>query len=133
MFHVVDWDKDKVIKSRYSNCNILDCDVEVEIVLQPFTGQIWLDNMDCSAVDEILDDCKFKPWGIHNCNHNDDVGVVCLPSELFFVFFSLNYHNACHVIKQSVSEDSQQLPPVENLTVTHAGPTSISIRWNVRN
>ena len=45
-------------------------------------GPIWLDNVNCNIEDEILDDCEFNPWGINNCNHRSDVGVICKPSEL---------------------------------------------------
>ena len=40
-------------------------------------GRIWLDNVDCSAEDEVLEDCNFNAWGSHNCDHSDDVGVIC--------------------------------------------------------
>ena len=45
-------------------------------------GQIWLDNVDCSSGDEVLEDCDSNDWGVHNCDHFDDVGVVCQPSKL---------------------------------------------------
>ena len=45
------------------------------------TGPIWLDNVNCNIRDEILDDCEFNPWGINNCNHRSDVGVICKPSK----------------------------------------------------
>ena len=40
-----------------------------------------MDNLDCGAGDEVLDDCDFNGWGIHNCFHSDDIGVVCRPSK----------------------------------------------------
>ena len=40
-----------------------------------------MDNVDCIPGDEVLEDCDFDGWGIHDCNHNDDVGVVCSPSK----------------------------------------------------
>ena len=40
-----------------------------------------MDNVQCSAGDEVLDDCDFNGWGVHNCDHSDDIGVVCYPSE----------------------------------------------------
>ena len=50
-------------------------------VIYNITGQIWLDNVNCRAGDEVLDDCDFNDWGVHNCGHYDDVGVVCRSSE----------------------------------------------------
>ena len=42
-----------------------------------------MDNVDCGAGDEVLDDCDFNGWGVHNCDHFDDIGVMCNPSEWF--------------------------------------------------
>ena len=44
-------------------------------------GPIWLDNVDCSDSVEILDDCDFNDWGVHDCHHSDDVGVICVSGE----------------------------------------------------
>ncbi len=46
------------------------------------TGRIWLDNVRCIGNAAILDDCRFSPWGQHDCDHDDDVGVMCVPSKL---------------------------------------------------
>ena len=43
-------------------------------------GPIWLDDVGCSSNNEILDDCYFRGWGVHNCGHFKDVGVVCRSS-----------------------------------------------------
>ncbi len=41
-------------------------------------GPIWMDNVDCSRGHEILEDCDFNGWGVHNCQHDADIGVICL-------------------------------------------------------
>ena len=46
----------------------------------PGTGQIWLDNVNCHSSAERLDRCTSHGWGVHNCDHNEDAGVVCAPS-----------------------------------------------------
>ena len=43
------------------------------------TGQIWLDNVNCTGTEARLIDCPANSPGSHNCNHNEDVGVVCQP------------------------------------------------------
>ncbi|XP_062511758.1 deleted in malignant brain tumors 1 protein-like [Corticium candelabrum] len=44
---------------------------------RPGSGSIWMDNVRCSASDLRLRDCSFRGWGSHNCDHSDDVGVIC--------------------------------------------------------
>ncbi|WAR30356.1 C163B-like protein, partial [Mya arenaria] len=41
-------------------------------------AQIWLDDVGCAGSEQSIADCSHRmPWGSHNCNHDDDVGVVC--------------------------------------------------------
>ncbi|XP_072047815.1 scavenger receptor cysteine-rich domain-containing protein DMBT1-like [Amphiura filiformis] len=41
------------------------------------TGEIWLDNVGCSGSENTLGECRHNGWGIDNCDHNDDAGVIC--------------------------------------------------------
>ena len=41
------------------------------------TGQIWLDNVNCRGTESMLSSCSASSWGVHNCNHREDAGVVC--------------------------------------------------------
>ncbi|XP_035164677.1 deleted in malignant brain tumors 1 protein-like [Oxyura jamaicensis] len=40
-------------------------------------GRIWLDDVKCSGRESALSKCVARPWGVHNCNHGEDAGVVC--------------------------------------------------------
>uniref|UniRef100_A0A8V5GVV8 Soluble scavenger receptor cysteine-rich domain-containing protein SSC5D n=1 Tax=Melopsittacus undulatus TaxID=13146 RepID=A0A8V5GVV8_MELUD len=41
------------------------------------TGPIWLDNVGCTGQETDFFQCPAKMWGIHNCHHGEDAGVVC--------------------------------------------------------
>ena len=40
-------------------------------------GQIWLDNLQCSGSEMSLDNCTHRGWGVHNCDHSEDVSILC--------------------------------------------------------
>ena len=41
------------------------------------TGPIWMDDLQCVGNETRLDLCSFPGWGINNCWHDKDAGVVC--------------------------------------------------------
>ncbi|XP_028514141.1 scavenger receptor cysteine-rich type 1 protein M130-like [Exaiptasia diaphana] len=38
---------------------------------------IWLDEVQCNGNESTLDKCPHKALGVHNCDHSEDVGIVC--------------------------------------------------------
>ncbi|XP_075613263.1 macrophage receptor MARCO isoform X2 [Balearica regulorum gibbericeps] len=44
---------------------------------RPGTGQIWLDDVNCSGNEYSIFDCPKPKWGVNNCSHNEDAGVEC--------------------------------------------------------
>ena len=46
------------------------------------TAPITLDHLDCARTELLLIDCAHWPFGTHNCDHSQDVGVRCLATSL---------------------------------------------------
>ncbi|KAL5012866.1 hypothetical protein ScPMuIL_011417 [Solemya velum] len=45
------------------------------------TGQIWLDDINCNGTEPDLSYCHTRNWGVNNCGHGEDAGVICLSSS----------------------------------------------------
>ena len=41
------------------------------------SGAIFLDDVECSGLEERLEHCSHNGIGVHNCGHSEDVAVSC--------------------------------------------------------
>lgn len=68
-------------------CKQLSCGTALaapkEAVFGRRTGQIWLDDVRCSGSESSLAECFHSGFGVHNCKHDEDAGVVCSSENNF--------------------------------------------------
>ncbi|KAH0623682.1 hypothetical protein JD844_006723 [Phrynosoma platyrhinos] len=41
------------------------------------TGPVFLDDITCTGNELNLEQCSHRGWGVHNCIHREDAGVIC--------------------------------------------------------
>jgi hypothetical protein len=41
------------------------------------TGAIWLDDVQCTGLEESVLNCEKSNWGVTDCSHAEDAGVIC--------------------------------------------------------
>ena len=62
-------------------CRHVGCETALEAKTGAFfgegPGQILLDDVDCNGEERSLGACTHRGYGVHDCNHSKDAGVIC--------------------------------------------------------
>ncbi|XP_066477541.1 deleted in malignant brain tumors 1 protein-like [Tiliqua scincoides] len=90
-----DWDKnDGQVVCRALQCGAV-LSTPGEAYFGQGTGEVLMDNLHCSGTESSIVECSHNGWGVSNCAHKEDAGVICSGTSSSFHVQLVNGQNRC--------------------------------------
>lgn len=75
-------------------CREMNCGNALAVKYKAYFGrgqdQVWLDDIECTGHEKSLAQCPHRGFGEHDCDHNEDAGLVCSGNTGSILFVAQN-------------------------------------------